>query len=211
MALGLPKDPAGQKKLLIGLLPILLLGGYYQFMHAGANGKAAEVETLQTRYDELSAKNDQARAKTSPAAVRDMRQKLDLWQQHLVQLEELIPQREEVPALLYAMSERASQAGIDLVKYTPEGEEQQNYYTQQTYAVRVVGTYHAIGRFLAMTGSLPRIITATEARLSMPAVLNQNRRPEAAPRLQLDFKIHTYIIPPTEATTPTTPTANAGA
>jgi|GEM_PF-1252150 len=210
MALGIPKDPAGQKKLLAGLLPILLLGAYYQFFHGGENGKKAEVETLQIRYEELTAKNDAARAKTSPAAVRDMRQKLDLWQQHLVELEELIPQREEVPALLYSMSERASQAGIDLAKYTPEGEEQQEYYSRQTYTVRVVGNYHAIGRFLAMTGSLPRIITATEARLSLPAALNVNRRPDAAPRLQLDFKIHTYIIPP-DSTATSTPMANAGA
>jgi len=210
MALGIPKDPAGQKKLLAGLLPILLLGAYYQFFHSGENGKKAEVETLEIRYQELTAKNDAARARTSPAAVRDMRQKLDLWQQHLIELEELIPQREEVPALLYSMSERASQAGIDLAKYTPEGEEQQEYYTRQTYAVRVTGTYHAIGRFLAMTGSLPRIITATEAQLMVPSGLNVNRRPDAAPRLQLDFKIHTYIIPP-DSTATSTPMANAGA
>lgn len=210
MAIGLPKDPAGQKKLIMGLIPILLLGAYYQFVHGGDNGKAAEVERLETRYESLSTKNEGMRARTSPAAVRDLRQKIDLWQQHLVQLEQLIPHREEVPALLFSMSERASRAGIDLVKYTPEGEVQQQYYTQQTYAVRVVGSYHSIGRFLAMTGSLPRIITATEARLQRAPGLNQNLRPGAAPRLQLDFKIHTYIIPPSE-TASSTATANAGA
>jgi Tfp pilus assembly protein PilO len=80
--------------------------------------------------------------------------------------------------------------------------------------MRVVGTYHAIGRFLAQVGSLPRIITPTQVTVYVTPNTKLNRTEGL--RLQADFKIQTYIIPvpDTLLTAPagTTPTqrTNAG-
>lgn len=207
--LGIPKDAEGQKKFMIGLLPVLLAAGYYQFFHAK---KSEELDALNTRYETLEAQNTAARAKANPAAIRSLQQKVAMFEQHAKRLEELIPIREEVPQLLFDITSRARDAGVDLALMKPEGESTQQYYTEQTYAMRVIGSYHAIGRFLAQTGSLPRIVTSSDVRIAKPQN-TQLSRPDKQ-RLQADFKIHTYVIPPDTTrrpagTTPTQP-VNAG-
>lgn len=189
--LGIPKDPAGQKRFLIGALPILAALAYWQFVHGG---KQEEIAELEEHYEALETKNAANRGKTSPAAIRAQQQKLALYDQHMKRLEELIPLREEVPGLLRDLTARAGDAGVDLRLLEPEGDEPGQFYTQQSYKISVIGAYHAIGRFLAQAGSLPRIITPIEVSVSAPDRA-QLDRPGGA-RLQADFRIRTYIIPP---------------
>ncbi|MEX2282858.1 MAG: type 4a pilus biogenesis protein PilO [Gemmatimonadota bacterium] len=207
MALGLPKDPAGQKRFLIGALPILAAVGYYQFVHTKTT---VEIDNQTTTLETIESSNDRNRALSSPASMNAMRQKLALWEQHMKRLEQLIPLREEVPALLRDFTQRASESGVDVRQYKPEGEEPGQFYTQQTYAVSVIGSYHSIGRFLAQAGTLHRIITPTQVNLVKPPNPQLNR--QGGLRVQADFKIHTYIIPPdtTARPAPTTPPANVG-
>ena len=189
--LGIPKDPAGQKRFLIGALPLLAAAGFYQFVYAK---KAEALDEQETRYEELETRNVAAAAKSSPAAIRAQQQKLSLYEQHMKRLEQLIPLREEVPSLLSDMTARASDSGVDFGLLEPEGDEPGQFYVQQTYKIRVVGTYHAIGRLLAQTGSLPRIVTPTEVSITVPDRAQLNR--PGGSRLQADFRIRTYIIPP---------------
>ena len=208
---GIPKDSAGQKRFLLGVLPLLGAAVYYQLFHKQTR---TEIEELTTRYEDLQSKNDLARTRSNPETIRNMQQKLALYEQHMKRLEQLIPLREQVPELLYNVTERAQESGVDHALIKPEAEELGEFYTQQTYTMRVVGSYHAIGRFLAQIGSLPRIITPTQVTIAVTPNTNLNRTEGL--RLQADFKIQTYIIPvpDTVMTSPpgTTPTqrTNAG-
>ena len=209
--LGLPKDPAGQKRFLMGALPLLLAGVYFQFVHKTT---VTEITSLSDRYEELQTKNEIARTRSNPETIKNLQQKLALYEQHMKRLEQLIPLREQVPELLYNVTERAQESGVDHALIKPEGEEPGEFYTQQTYAMQVIGGYHSIGRFLAQIGSLPRIITPTQVNIVLPSNAQANRAQGL--RLQADFKIQTYIIPmadsmsaPPPGTTPTQRT-NAG-
>jgi type IV pilus assembly protein PilO len=214
--LGIPKDPAGQKRFLIGALPLLAVAGYYQFFHGA---KATVVADLETRHEVLLEANGAASAKANPAAQQQLQQKLSLFENHMRRLEELIPAREEVPQLLLDITQRSRDAGVEPARIAPVGEEPGEHYIKSTYDVRVIGPYHAIGRFLAQIGSLPRIVTPTDVRVVKLAVQPQNIR-DAQIRLQADFKIHTYVIPPPPpdtvkppvpaGTTPPATTTNAG-
>jgi type IV pilus assembly protein PilO len=206
MALGLPKDPAGQKKFLLGALPLLLAVGYYQFVHTKTN---TEIDAKTIERDTLVQQNDQNQALSNPAAMQQMRQKLALWEQHTKRLEQLVPLREEVPRLLQQFTQRASESGVDLRLVKPEGEEQGEFYSQQTYAISVIGNYHSIGRFLAQAGTLERIITPTGVNIVKGDLTQSSSR---GLRIQADFKIHTYIIPapPDSAAAPPTRPANVG-
>jgi hypothetical protein len=55
----LPKDPAQQKRLLIGLLPLVLAFVYYQFMH---KERALEIVDHETHLEQLERTNATARA-----------------------------------------------------------------------------------------------------------------------------------------------------
>lgn len=209
MAFGIPKDAAGQKRFLIGALPILIAVGYYQFFHTKTT---VQIDEQTTVLETLESSNDRNRAISNPAAMQAMRQKLALWEQHMNRLEQLIPLREEVPALLRDFTQRASESGVDVRLIRVEGEEAGEYYTKQMYGFSVIGSYHSIGRFLAQAGTLERIITPTQVNLLKPVNPNLNRT--GGLRVQADFKIHTYVIPPASdsagANAPATSPGNVG-
>src|SRR5262245_8194985 len=188
----MPTDPSGQRKLLIALLPLLMAGVYYYGWHRKT---VAEIARLSARQEELKARNDVARTRSNPEASKATKLKLAVYEHHARRLEQLIPRREQVPEMLYNVTERAQEAGVDHALIKPESEMPGEFYTEQTYAMRVVGTYHAIGRFLTQIGSLPRIITATQLTMTMPPSALKSRAPGMPVRLQADFKIQTYIIP----------------
>jgi Tfp pilus assembly protein PilO len=167
---------------------------------------------LQTHFDALQQTNEAAAARTNPAAVRALQQKVTMFEQHAKRLEQLIPLREEVPQLLFDISSRARDAGVELALFTPAGEEQKQFYTEQTYTMRVLGTYHAVGRFFSQVGSLPRIVTPVDVKIGKIQGIPQSNNPTRN-RLQADFKIHTYVIPADTSKRPagTTPTGKANA
>lgn len=202
--LSLPKDKAGQQKLFLAVVPFLVFFGYYYFMHGE---KKTEIAGLETRLEELENKNAAAKAQAM-AGGPDLQQKLDLYEQHMKRLEELIPKSEEVASLLNSLSERAIDTSVDLSLMKPEISEAGEFYTQQTYQVQVIGLYHDIGRYLASIASGPRIVTPVELRLR-PRPANEQTR-DGTPKLNAEFRIVTYVIPPApEPAEPTPPQGGA--
>ena len=79
----------------------------------------------------------------------------------------------------------------------PEISEPGDFYTQQTYQVQVIGLYHDIGNYLASIASGPRIVTPVELRLKPRGGTEVTR--DGTPRLNAEFRIITYVIPPQAA------------
>lgn len=197
----LPKDPAQQKRLLIGLLPLVLAFVYYQFMH---KERALEIVGHETHLEQLERTNATARAIAEQGGP-ELERRLAAYEQHMVRLEELIPRREQVPELLNDMGRRAQLSNVELTRMKPEGEEASPYYTRQSYELGVKGTYHNVGRFLSEVGSLPRIVTPTEFR----AIATGFTDKQGAPLLNANFRIITYIVPEPVAVPADSAVANA--
>lgn len=188
----LPKDPAQQKRLLIGILPLVLAIVYYQFVHTE---KATQIDGLETHLEDLERTNATARVLAEQGGP-ELERRLAMYEQHMKRLEELIPRREQVPELLNDMGRRAQLSSVEVTLMKPEGEEASPYYSRQSYEFGVRGTYHNVGRFLSEVGSLPRIITPAEFRLLATGFKDK----QGAPMLNANFRIITYIVPePVEA------------
>jgi type IV pilus assembly protein PilO len=158
----LPQDPARQKLVLLALLPLLGAFAYWYFLH---EPKAVELDTLAQRLESLSASNRTAKAIAANGGP-ELEHRLAIYEHHMARVEQLIPSREEVPALLNSVTARAQSSGVELAGYKPGGEEQGDHYSRQFYDISVVGRYHDVGEFLAAVGSLPRIVTATGLKLT---------------------------------------------
>lgn len=201
-SLSIPKDPETQKRLLIGIIPIALLFLYNQFVDSK---KTTEIEALTARHAQLETVNAAMRPQALTGGA-ELQQKLALYEQHMKRLEELIPQTEEVPQLLNSMSERAQDATVDLALMRPEAEVPGQFYNEQSYQIAAIGTYHDIGRYIAMIASLSRIITPVELKVGPQP---QDTLRDGTPRLKADFRIVTYVIPP--AVAPVAPPVSPGA
>jgi Tfp pilus assembly protein PilO len=112
----------------------------------------------------------------------------------MIALEQLIPKQEEVATLLNSLAERAMDTNVDLSLMKPESVEQGEFYTEQTYQIQVIGQYHDIARYLASVASGPRIVTPVQLRVRPRPTAEKTR--DGMPRLNAEFKIVTYVIPP---------------
>lgn len=182
MALGIPDDPNQQKRLLIGLLPLLALFGYWYFLHGNY---VTELTAMETRLENIETRNTQARLRAPQS--RQLEERLAGFERHIERLEQLVPRNEEVSQLLNTISERADQIGVNIVRFAPGQTNVGAHYNRRTFELIVNGTYHDLGRFLSDIGSLPRIITPTDLHLASGAAGEQD--------LEAAFLIETYVLP----------------
>lgn len=188
MALGLPSDPTQQKRLLIGVLPLLLLFAYWYFLHGDYR---QEVTDMETRLERVETMNVTARARS--AQGRDLEERLQQFERHINRLEDLVPRSEEVSQLLNQIHQRAEQVGVEVAVFRPGASTTGEHYNRRSFDLTVFGTYHNVGRLLADIGSLPRIITPVNLELNPRS--DQDR--SGAQRVEASFEIETYVLPDT--------------
>jgi len=176
---------------------ILAVGLFYLFWSYWYTPRKAEEEQLMSRLEQLEANNRRAQLAAARGGA-DLEARLAVYERHVDQLEQLIPQSEEVPALLNAIAAEARRAGLnrgDIATMRPEPDEAGPFYTKQSYALEVIGDYHDVGRFLTAVASLPRIITP----VGLEIVPFQGDRSVLDPQLEepvtARLRIQTYILP----------------
>ena len=185
-------DREGRRKLLLGGL--LLVGLVYvghQYVYAP---RTDELVGVQAHLESLRMQNSAARALVEAGGKRAVEGRLNQYRDQLTRVEGLIPSAEELPDLLDAISTEALRTGVELTLIQPTGAVDAVYYTRRTYDLAVLGSYHQIGEFLSLVGSLPRIVTPIELNM---AVLHEELR-DGDPRLEARFAIETYVVPSTE-------------
>lgn len=181
----LPSDPVQQKRLLIGVLPLLLVFAYWYFLHGDY---VAELETMRSRVERLEGTNASARIRSTQS--RELEERLKQFERHIGRLEELVPRSEEVSQILNQIQERATGAGVELARFTPGETSQGTHYNRRTFEMTVLGTYHNIARFLTQVGSLPRIITPNE----LSVFPNTIRESGTGQMLEASFLVETYVL-----------------
>jgi type IV pilus assembly protein PilO len=185
----IPDDPRQRNALVLG---ILAAAAFYFFWAYWYSPRNTEVEDMAARLEQLDAENRRAQILATRGGA-ELEERLALYERHVAQLEALIPQREEVSALLNDVSRVARETGVENASLRPENTEQGAYYTREVYAIEVYGEYHDIGRFLASVASLPRIVTPVNLELSP---FQGNAEP-----LDMEFpvtarlQIQTYVLP----------------
>lgn len=186
--LGLPDDPGQQKRLLIGVVPLLLVFGYWYFLHGDY---VAEVDGMRTRLANIETANSQARM-LAPRS-RQLEERLAELERHIGRLEQLVPRGEEVSRLLNTISERADEIGVDVARFTPGNTSRGPHYNRRTFEMTVLGEFHDVARFLTEIGSLNRIITPIDLSVA-------HSRGSQGDVLEASFLIETYVLP--EGATP---------
>jgi type IV pilus assembly protein PilO len=191
-----PTDPVQRNWMLGGVVALVLIVPFHMYILSPRQDANAEVldhvetlETINRRASVLAAQGG-----------GDLEQRLALYEQHVTKLEELIPGRNEVPALMDDITTRARQVNVDLREMQPQPSEPGQYYTKTSYIMAVVGEYHSVGRFLTDIASLPRIVTPVQVDIQL---FNspQQYQDEDSP-VQASFRIETYVLPDSSSAPP---------
>lgn len=195
--------PQEQSKQIALLIAILAIGAGYAFYTYWYSPRVDDVESLQSRLTLIETLNRQAQVVAARRGP-DLEERLAVYERHVDRLEELIPDREEVPALMNSLTMEAQRTDVDLTGLNPEVPEPGDLYTLQSYDVSVVGEFHNVGRFLTAVASLPRIVTPVDLDLE-PFAGDATRLEMSAP-IEAHFRVQTYVLsgsgPSTDGTFP---------
>jgi type IV pilus assembly protein PilO len=190
----LPQEPRQQKAL--GAI-ILVLGALYAFHTYWYTPRVTEIERTETRVEQLTGRNRNAQISAARGGA-DLEERIALYQRHMIELERLIPQSEEVPQLMRTVSAEARSARVSLSGLQPEPSQPGEHYTRQIWSVNAFGEYDDIGRFLTSIASLPRIATPVNLDLA-PYAQPQGVGLTYENPVLARFRIELYVLPERQA------------
>ena len=187
----LPTNQRDQILLIVIVLSLGAIGGYFMYLF---DGKSQEIATLEAHVTTLDSLNDRVRADLKKGTFDKLRREAAQFEKDLSALSQLVPETNEVPTLLDQVSTAARRAGLELQDVAPAGPQPGEDFDTYKYKLAVVGGYHPIAQFLTNIATLERIVAPMNVDLH---VLKEDKgekraRPGEA-LLEAKFEIQTYV------------------
>src|SRR6266498_4921846 len=203
----LPQDKQSQVMLLI-TMGMLALG--YAFWNYWAKPTGQEIESTQTEIRSLQAVIDRAKQDLASGTVEDLRRKVEEYTALLSVMRRLVPEKNEVPALIDDISTKAKVRGVTIGRIEPQAVEPGQPFDTYRYRLEIIGHYDQLGEFLSDIASLPRIIVPQDVILKAAAQQAQKLLGDTlGALLEAQFGIRTFVK--AAAATPPAPPAKKGA
>lgn len=192
----IPDNPKQKNALVVGLLFVV---GLYLVNTYWRADRLAEVEQGESRLEVLENSNRTAEIIAARGGTA-LEERMVVYERHIAQLEALIPLEEQVASLLNDLTLLQRELGVQLDLMRPEPAEPSDFYTKQTYLLRVIGEYHDVSRYVTRVASMERIITPIDLSLTLFASPGRFRDYESP--VQAEFRIQTYVIASDESLPP---------
>ncbi|TFG45253.1 MAG: hypothetical protein E4H41_05560 [Gemmatimonadales bacterium] len=161
----------------------------------GIQAREAHVIARQDTLNAVQAQTDSAKRELAKGTAEDLRKELDSHRASLALLRQMVPEMNEVPNLLDAISTRAKIRGVNLAQVVPLPEQAGPApFNTYTYNISVLGHYDEIGEFLADIASLPRIIVPQAVSMA-PAAMSSAKvlGDTSGALLEAKFQIRTFV------------------
>lgn len=166
-------DSARNKSIAVILVAVLL--GYMIYSGdglstiglTGLKARQDRAAALQDSIVALDASTDTVKRDLAKGSVEDLKRKTEAYRVTLEALRQLVPEQNEVPGLIDAISTRAKIRGVHVASLTPQAVENGPVpFDTYRYQVSVIGHYDQIGEFLTDVAGLKRIIVPIDVQLS---------------------------------------------
>jgi type IV pilus assembly protein PilO len=197
MAFGLPTD---QRSQVMALLAVAAIAGAYVVWTYVVAPEREQVRTLQVETDSLQRIVDAAKADLAQGTVEDLRRAVADYSASLELARRLVPERNEVPALIDDISTRSKIREITLGTIQPLPAEAGSPFDTHRFRLEVFGHYDQIGEFLSDIASLERIIVPVDLSLKPASQSSQRLLGDTLGGLLVaNFTIKTYVKAPAAA------------
>src|SRR2546423_367615 len=190
----LPQDRQSQVMLLI-TIGMLALG--YTFWTYWATPTGQEIETAQAEIKSMEAVIAQAKQDLASGTVEDLRRKVEEYTSLLGVMRRLVPEKNEVPALIDDISTKAKIRGVTIGRLEPLAVEAGAPFDTYKYRLEIIGHYDQLGEFMSDIATLSRIIVPQDVILKPAA---QQAHPFLAGTLgallEAQFAFRTFVKSP---------------
>jgi type IV pilus assembly protein PilO len=119
------------------------------------------------------------------------RTQLAVMQEQLDTMKNQLPSRTEMPRLLIDISEAALSSGIQTELFQPGPEVPKDFYAEKPITLKMLGTYHQFGAFMANVASLRRVVILTMHDVSLKPAGKEARTTNGT-ALALEGVVKTY-------------------
>jgi type IV pilus assembly protein PilO len=180
---------------LVAVAFIGLIVAYWMIPHAA---KTEELAVLSSRIEAMERVNQRARADLASGGIGELQLEAEEYARMSTALRQLVPQHNEVATLLDQVAVAARREGLELGGILPEATIPGPEFDTHRFKVSIAGGYHAVSRFLANVGSMPRIVTTVDVIFrdrdaSGAASAPQDPRTQTVARVAASFEIRTYV------------------
>jgi Tfp pilus assembly protein PilO len=161
----------------------------------GLQARRAQVQALRDSIASLTAQTDSVKRDLAKGSVEDLRKKTEAYRGTLETLRQLVPDKNEVPGLIDAISTRAKVRGAHLAAITPQPVENGPApFDTYRYQMSVIGHYDEIGEFLADVAGLRRIIVPIDLSLvAAQAAAARALGDTSKAMLEAKFMVKTFV------------------
>lgn len=146
--------PQPVKIILIVLLCILIIGGGYWFF---TKNQLSTLETAKAKETELRQKFEREQRKVTN--IEEYEKQLEEMRRSFGTMLRQLPDKTEIPGLIVDISQTGLSSGLEIELFKPLPEVRKGFYAEKPIQLRVIGTYHQMGRFASDVAALPRIVT----------------------------------------------------
>ncbi|HUL49893.1 MAG TPA: type 4a pilus biogenesis protein PilO [Gemmatimonadales bacterium] len=187
----LPTDQRSQVMLLVILLAAI---GGYGFWHYYYEPTSTQISSEKTEIDSLQIVVDRAKQDLAQGTVEDLRQRVEQYRGMLLLMRRLVPEQNEVPALIDDISTRAKVRGVSIGRIEPLPVEPGAPFDTYRYRLEILGHYDQLGEYLSDIASLPRIVVPQDISLK-PASQGAQRllNDTIGALLEADLAIRTFV------------------
>jgi len=154
----------------------------------------AKIAATRAEADSLQTIIDRAKQDLASGTVDDLRRKVEEYQALLSVMRRLVPERNEVPALIDDISTKSKVRGVTIGRFEPLAVEPGQPFDTYRYRLEILGHYDELGELLSDIASLPRIVVPQEVILK-PAQQQAQKvlSDTVGALLEAQFSIRTFV------------------
>jgi type IV pilus assembly protein PilO len=187
----LPQDRQSQVMLLIF---VAALAGAYFFWTAWEQPIATRIAATNAESDSLKTIIAKAKQDLASGTVEDLRRKVEQYQALLGVMRRLVPDKNEVPALIDDISTKSKVRGVTIGRFEPLAVEPGQPFDTYRYRLEILGHYDQVGEFLSDVASLPRIVVPQDVLLKSAQQQAQKVMGDTlGALLEANFVIRTFV------------------
>ena len=154
--------PAAFRYGLIGIIFLVVaIGGTYQFVY-----KDQIIVLEQAQQEQVTLMAGFKQKQTKAANLEAYKVQLAEIESSFGTMLRQLPGKTEVPSLLVDISQTGLAAGLEEELFQPVGEMRKEFYAELPIRIRLVGSYHDLGKFVSDIAGLPRIVTLHDAEIT---------------------------------------------
>jgi len=150
-----------QRILISAVLFIVILAVFIYFFYWP---KFEKIASLKAELTKIEAKL--ATAKRNAAGLKKFQAKIKEAEAQFNMAMKKLPEKEEIPSLLTAISDSGQAAGLDFLLFEPKAEKKKEFYAEIPVAMSLRGDYHNLAVFFDQVARLNRIVNIENIKMS---------------------------------------------